>query len=549
MAPRADGEEGVMLSGTRPTEDHLGLADLQLRLSRASLVACEHQPALHAAMEARRHLEAAGDQQRLGEALIQLALCSSAMGDPAAANDVALEAIRVLGPYGDSPDLANAYAAVAREALQDCRLADAIRLGDQATEIARRTSARSVEVNSRATSGFAMVLQGEPEGLGRVRESLALALEQDLAWPSSRANQLLWCSLLVTGAPAAELAEVHHRQLAIAHRHGFVWGSSDQEIQYAFDEGDWDRALQLLSTYHDEPGEERAQLLAACIRTARGDLPPSGSIDALLRRLHARSATARADCGLAVQVMLLSGDLNAVLDHAEGVVDLLGDGQWRPDVDVAAACGLFAAVWLGERAAAERWEGLALSGRSYAARSKKGRRAYALAERSARLGETQRALDLFGESAEYFKGVGGSLVGQTLARLRRAELLSTRKSLNDGAAASNDLAFVETLWRKTKATWYLRKLHEASASRGLDFPSSNGQPPARTRDGSVGLTPREREVAALVARGLTNLQIAEELTISERTVEGHVERILGKLDFHSRAQIAAWLAGIEPVRA
>jgi len=247
--------------------------------------------------------------------------------------------------------------------------------------------------------------------------------------------------------------------------------------------------------------------------------------------------------------MLLSGELNAVLDHAEGVVDLLGDGHWRPDVDVAAVCGLFAAVWLGERVAAERWERLALSGRSNAARSKKGRWAYALAERAARLGETQRALDLFAESAACFIGVGGSLVGQTLARLRRAEILAARNSLNDGAAASNDLAFIETLWRKTKATWYLGRLRESAASRGLDLPSSISQPPARTRDGSQGLTPREREVAALVARGLTNLQVAEELTLSERTVEGHVERILGKLGFRSRGQIAAWLAGITPVRA
>jgi DNA-binding CsgD family transcriptional regulator/tetratricopeptide (TPR) repeat protein len=537
------------LYGAQPVEDHLGLADLQLRLSRASLVACEHRPALHAAQEARRHLEAVGDQQRLGEALVQLALCSSAMGDPPSANDVALEAIRVLSPLGDTPELANAYAALAREALQDCRLADAIRLGDQATEMARRTTSLAVEANGRTTSGFAKVLQGELEGLSRVRESLALALEHDLAWPSSRANHLLWCSLLVIGRPDAELLEVHRRQVALAHRHSFVWGSSDQDVQYAFDEGDWDRALELVSTYHDDPGEERAQLLASCIRTARSGPPPPGSIDTLLRALHAQSATGRANCALAVQVMLLSGDLHAVLDHAEGVVDLLGDGHWRPDVDVAAVCGLFAAVWLGERAAAGRWEGLALSGRSDAAKSKKGRSAYALAERSARLGDTQRALDLFGESAECFIGVGGSLVGQTLARLRRAELLAARNPPNSAAAAANDLAFVETLWRKTKGTWYLGRLHELAASRGLDFPSSKGQPRAHNREGSDALTPREREVAALVARGFTNLQVAEELTISERTVEGHVERILGKLGFRSRAQIAAWLAGIEPVRA
>jgi DNA-binding CsgD family transcriptional regulator/tetratricopeptide (TPR) repeat protein len=501
-------------------------------------------------MEARRHLEAAGDQQRLGEALIQLALCSSAMGDPAAANDAALEAVRVLGPHGDSSHLANAYAALAREALQDCRLADAIRLGDQATEIARRTNALAVEVNGGATSGFAMLLQGELEGLVRIRESLALALEHDLAWPTSRTNHLLWISLLVTGRPDTELLEVHRRQVTIAHRHSFVWGSSDQDVQYAFDEGDWDRALELLSAYYDDPGEERAQLLAACIRAARSGPPPAGSIDALLRRLHAQSETGRANCALAVQVMLFSGDLRALMDHAEGVVDLLGDGHWRPDVDVAAVCGLFAAVWLGDGDAAERWEGLALSGRRSAARSKKGRYAYALAERSARLGETKRALDLFGESAEDFIGVGGSLVGQTLARLRRAELLTARNSLNDIAAASSDLAFVEALWRKAKATWYIGRLHEAAASRGLNFPSSQGQPLTRARDGSfASLTPREREVAALVARGLTNLQVAEELTISERTVEGHVERILGKLEFRSRAQIAAWLSGVEAVRA
>ncbi len=56
-----------------------------------------------------------------------------------------------------------------------------------------------------------------------------------------------------------------------------------------------------------------------------------------------------------------------------------------------------------------------------------------------------------------------------------------------------------------------------------------------------GLTPREREVAALVARGFSNRQIATELTIAERTAENHVEHILGKLGLHSRAQVAAWV--------
>lgn len=55
------------------------------------------------------------------------------------------------------------------------------------------------------------------------------------------------------------------------------------------------------------------------------------------------------------------------------------------------------------------------------------------------------------------------------------------------------------------------------------------------------LTRREREVAALVGTGLTNRQVAEELVISPRTVEGHVENILAKLHLDNRSQLAVWI--------
>ncbi len=54
------------------------------------------------------------------------------------------------------------------------------------------------------------------------------------------------------------------------------------------------------------------------------------------------------------------------------------------------------------------------------------------------------------------------------------------------------------------------------------------------------LTPRQTQVAALVAQGWSNRQIAEELVITERSAESHVERIRARLGFRSRAQIAAW---------
>jgi non-specific serine/threonine protein kinase len=60
------------------------------------------------------------------------------------------------------------------------------------------------------------------------------------------------------------------------------------------------------------------------------------------------------------------------------------------------------------------------------------------------------------------------------------------------------------------------------------------------RPGEV--SPREAEIAGLVATGMTNRQIAGKLHLAERTVDAHVEHIMNKLGYRSRAQIAAWIA-------
>ncbi|MGW5147254.1 protein kinase domain-containing protein [Rhodococcus koreensis] len=73
-------------------------------------------------------------------------------------------------------------------------------------------------------------------------------------------------------------------------------------------------------------------------------------------------------------------------------------------------------------------------------------------------------------------------------------------------------------------------LHEAQ--RGTSTPDT---------DAPTRLTKRERQVAALIAEGLTNQAIADRLVISPRTAQGHVEHILAKLGFTSRTQVAAWV--------
>ncbi|MFJ4078951.1 ATP-binding protein [Streptomyces iakyrus] len=72
-------------------------------------------------------------------------------------------------------------------------------------------------------------------------------------------------------------------------------------------------------------------------------------------------------------------------------------------------------------------------------------------------------------------------------------------------------------------------------------PGAEAADPPPHEDTAVPLTRRETEVARLVAEGLANQQIADRLVIARRTAEGHVERILGKLGFSNRSQIAAWM--------
>ena len=101
---------------------------------------------------------------------------------------------------------------------------------------------------------------------------------------------------------------------------------------------------------------------------------------------------------------------------------------------------------------------------------------------------------------------------------------------------------------------------QAACHRGRDLPAEDAvayalqqppdmppdKPPAPAVPAGAPLTPRELQVARLVAGGRSNKQIAADLVIAPRTAEGHVERILAKLGFTSRAQAAAWVAASQP---
>jgi non-specific serine/threonine protein kinase len=82
---------------------------------------------------------------------------------------------------------------------------------------------------------------------------------------------------------------------------------------------------------------------------------------------------------------------------------------------------------------------------------------------------------------------------------------------------------------------------EDAARLALRSGEADGGEPGTTRSRSM-LTRRELEVAALVARGLTNRQVAEQLLVATRTIETHLEHIFSKLGVQTRAELAGWAA-------
>jgi predicted ATPase/DNA-binding CsgD family transcriptional regulator len=141
-----------------------------------------------------------------------------------------------------------------------------------------------------------------------------------------------------------------------------------------------------------------------------------------------------------------------------------------------------------------------------------------------------RAARLLGAAAAVWDGLGTGVAafGPHLARHHDQCEQRVRQALGPAAARA-----LEHGRRATIAE---------TISLALDTGERSGQAGAQQQQERDRLTRREREVARLVAQGMTNRAIAARLTISPRTVEGHVEQILAKLGFDSRTQVAAWAA-------
>ncbi|HLQ31765.1 MAG TPA: tetratricopeptide repeat protein [Chloroflexota bacterium] len=154
-------------------------------------------------------------------------------------------------------------------------------------------------------------------------------------------------------------------------------------------------------------------------------------------------------------------------------------------------------------------------------------------------GLAERALRLAGAAASLRQANGAQLTRVSQTKLE-AELEPARNALG--------LATAATIHDAGRALTAAEAIGEALAE-GTSSPAPQVPSPALSQsyaDGESGgrgtdmLTPREREIACLVAQGSTNRQIADALVITEGTAANHVLHILNKLGFSSRSQIAAW---------
>ncbi len=114
-----------------------------------------------------------------------------------------------------------------------------------------------------------------------------------------------------------------------------------------------------------------------------------------------------------------------------------------------------------------------------------------------------------------------------------------QSQINAARSALGETTF-EAVWAEGRA---MSSEEAVEYALGDEDEYSSVKEPAETAN---TLTRREREVASLVARGLSNRQISDEFGISERTVEGHVSKVLHKLGLRSRTQIAAWIVKRTP---
>jgi DNA-binding CsgD family transcriptional regulator len=541
---------------TLAPDDPQTLATLHLQLAEAARFSHQFRRALEAADIARGLYVAVGEAAGETAALSCMANCHYGLGDLRSAARLADEAIRAGASLVKGPELAEAYRTATITAFQDWEYAKVYDDAEETIRLARESGATLPLVQAMTLVGSSMVYQGRAdEGLQRVREALAIARERNLVGGIENVLHMLGFLLRSLGAPRIERRAASEERLRLCRERGYRNDTTvSSEMELAFVDGEWDRMFPLLADLQDTIWAAIPAMTAAFAGAAREG--PERFLDRAMdarRRILEFPKWASMACGTAT-LFWLAGDARATLEQADVFADLAESRVqdhvrgWAPagHLGPVAIFALLAAERLGGVAAVERWTALMCPDeRAREPHELSAARQFARARQAVRQGDLDSALTMLAQ-AEVHLEEEELPFGLTVTRLERADLLLRRGAAGDRAAAKDELAATVPYWERAKATWFLARLRRWAASRKLPFPVPPSD--ASVREAPVGahhttvLSRREREVAELVAQGMTNAEIADRLSVTLRTAEGHVEHIRNKLGFHSRVQIGTWVA-------
>jgi DNA-binding NarL/FixJ family response regulator len=330
-----------------------------------------------------------------------------------------------------------------------------------------------------------------------------------------------------------------------------------------------------------EPTAWRARglLLASFLAAMSGDRGAARALLAEGTGLSGRlsdPATRAFAAWVAGHVCLFAGDLpQATAYFEDGLTVLPAAARGRQRAQLLTSLVIAAGVAGDEEravACSRELAALTEAGSEYIRRWYSAYPLWALGTTAWRQGNLDRAADLEQQSLRLLRNdrMGTTFCVETLAWIAASRHQYERAAVLLGAATALLQSIGTTLDSHQPMAGHHRDCerqarhalgeaaYQAACHRGLELPTEDvvayalqqppKKPPAPAVSDGVPLTPREMQVARLVAGGRSNKEIAAELVISQRTAEGHVERILTKLGFTSRAQVAAWVAASRPGR-
>jgi predicted ATPase/DNA-binding NarL/FixJ family response regulator len=271
--------------------------------------------------------------------------------------------------------------------------------------------------------------------------------------------------------------------------------------------------------------------IRAAVAGLRGDMGEAAELARasveVMRSIDHGWGVARAQLGLG-DIARLRGDLDGAQRMYIDALGYLREIDARPEIARCLSGLGRTALDLGDTEGAREYlaESLRLS-RDIGTHIGMARGLESCAALAAREGDAERAVMLAAAAA----GLRATSGLSPLPGIRASRYQAAVRRLDDGTAA---LRWARGLALSPQAAIDLAIEH------ALGAPRLRGTP-AITRAAPGGLTPRELEIATLIASGRSNKAIGAELVISPATVARHVANIMAKLDFRSRAQIAAWI--------